>query len=341
MGAVAGKVYRGDYWSDRGVIHVLGDDSVYPLPRLTRPDGKPVHSHNHGWGYHGQDSLQLAHDLLADVYGQPVPRAIYDPLSESPLMMQLSGSGPWELTELQLRDAAELLARHSKPDWLPPTPRPRHSTAAALLTDDEVGFDDDDAPAAVAPPEPVAVVDEEPAFADVDFAPEPVLVAPPPAPETEAVRPEVTIWTDGATRSNPGRGGYGALLVCGDLRREVTGGHPETTNNQMELMAAIAGLEALKCPCRVTVITDSQYLQRSITQYIERWIGNGWRNAKGKPVANQGLWMRLSAAMEPHEVEWRWVRGHNGDAGNEAADGLANRGLQAVEQGELEPCLLP
>lgn len=336
MTAVAGKVYRGDYWSDCGVIHVLADDRVYPLPKTTRGNGQPLHSHQHGWGYIGQGSLQLAHDLLADVYGEPVPRAIYDPLSESPLLMSLSGSGPWELTELQLRDAAELLARSMNLSWLPPTPRPR-SGGPALVADEDVGFDD--------PPPAVVEAPEEPAFADVEFAPEPEPPALPPSsappPATDATeRPAVMIWTDGATRTNPGPGGYGALLVSGDLRREVKGGHPTATNNQMELMAAIAALEALKCPCTVTVFTDSQYLQRSITQYIERWLVNGWRNAKGKPVANQQLWVRLSKAMEPHEIEWRWVRGHNGDTGNEAADGLANQGLLAVEKGELEPCLL-
>lgn len=145
--------------------------------------------------------------------------------------------------------------------------------------------------------------------------------------------PRVTIYTDGACSGNPGPGGWGAILVHGDHRREIKGGEPFTTNNRMELMAAISALEALKKPCFVDIHTDSQYLRNGITSWIDRWKRNGWRTAEGKPVKNAELWRRLDAALARHRVRWHWVRGHAGDAFNERADELAREGLEAVRSG--------
>lgn len=289
-----GKVYRGDYWSDRGIVTVLADEGIYPLPLLMRTDGQPVHAAGHGWGHVGVRSLQMAHDLLADVYGERVPRSIYDPLSESPLLMLLAGPGPWELAEETLRTFVTRLCRDTPIEW-GPTLKP------------------------VAASETLAAAQEAP--------------EPPPSE-----KPVVTIWTEGSCRSNPGPAGYAALLVSGEHQREVLGGHPFATNNQMEMLAAIAGLEALKQPCKVTLVTDSQYLRRGITEWIHRWMQNGWENSQGKPVANQKLWIRLHEATQLHEVEWKWVKGHNGHEQNEHVDGLAKKALVAVENGELEAC---
>ncbi len=140
---------------------------------------------------------------------------------------------------------------------------------------------------------------------------------------------EVTIHTDGACSGNPGPGGWGALLQFGAHERELKGGAPETTNNRMELFAAIAGLEALKRPCKVHLHTDSTYLRDGITKWIHNWKRNGWRTAAKKPVKNVDLWMRLDEAIQRHEIEWHWVKGHAGDPGNEAADALARQGLDA------------
>ena len=139
----------------------------------------------------------------------------------------------------------------------------------------------------------------------------------------------VTIHTDGACSGNPGPGGWGALLQFGGHERELKGGEPATTNNRMELMAAIAALEALKRPCRVGLHTDSTYLRDGITKWIIKWKRNGWRTAARKPVKNVDLWQRLEAAMAEHEIAWHWVKGHAGDPGNEAADALARQGLEA------------
>lgn len=137
----------------------------------------------------------------------------------------------------------------------------------------------------------------------------------------------VIIHTDGACRGNPGPGGWGAVLEHQSRERELYGYEPETTNNRMELMAIIQALEALKRPCRVRAITDSQYVMKGVTEWMAGWKKRGWRTASRKPVANRDLWERLDAAIQRHEIEWEWVRGHTGHAGNERADQLANRGI--------------
>lgn len=138
---------------------------------------------------------------------------------------------------------------------------------------------------------------------------------------------EVAIYTDGACSGNPGPGGWGALLISGAHRKEIKGGEAETTNNRMELMAAIEALAALKRPCRVELHTDSSYLRHGITDWIETWKRNGWRTANRKPVKNIDLWQRLEAAREPHHVSWHWVKGHAGHPENERADELAREGM--------------
>lgn len=142
-----------------------------------------------------------------------------------------------------------------------------------------------------------------------------------------AARKTVLIHTDGACRGNPGPGGWGARLEFNGKVKELCGGEDDTTNNRMELMAAIQALEALKEPCRVTLYTDSNYVRSGITEWLKGWKAKGWRTADKKPVKNQDLWQRLDAAAATHEVDWRWVKGHAGDPGNEAADRLANLGL--------------
>jgi ribonuclease HI len=143
----------------------------------------------------------------------------------------------------------------------------------------------------------------------------------------------VIIHTDGACSGNPGPGGYGAILEWDGHVREIKGGEPLTTNNRMELMAAIAALEALKRPCTVDLHTDSQYLRNGIMTWIKQWKRNGWRTADKKPVKNIDLWQRLEAALGKHRVRWHWVRGHAGDAMNERADELAREGISAVRAG--------
>ena len=135
--------------------------------------------------------------------------------------------------------------------------------------------------------------------------------------------PHVTIYTDGACSGNPGPGGWGAVLAFGAHEKELKGGEAQTTNNRMELMGAIAALEALKRPCRVDLYTDSQYLRGGITGWIHGWKRNGWRTADKKPVKNVDLWQRLELAIERHDVTWHWVRGHSGHPENERADALA------------------
>ena len=134
---------------------------------------------------------------------------------------------------------------------------------------------------------------------------------------------EVHIWTDGACLGNPGRGGWAALLRSNARERLLSGGEASTTNNRMELMAAIAALEALKRTCRVELSTDSQYLRQGITEWLPRWQRNGWRTAAKAPVKNQDLWQRLAAVSAQHEVGWRWVRGHSGHPENERVDRAA------------------
>jgi ribonuclease HI len=139
---------------------------------------------------------------------------------------------------------------------------------------------------------------------------------------------EVVIYTDGACSGNPGPGGWGVVLQGGGRERELYGGDVQTTNNRMELMAAIQALEALQRPTTVTLCTDSKYLLDGITKWIHGWQRNGWLTSAKKPVKNDDLWRRLTAAMDPHEITWKWVKGHAGDPGNERADELARRGIE-------------
>ncbi|PPR67623.1 MAG: Ribonuclease HI [Alphaproteobacteria bacterium MarineAlpha1_Bin1] len=140
---------------------------------------------------------------------------------------------------------------------------------------------------------------------------------------------EVTIYTDGACSGNPGPGGWGALLQFGEHERELKGGERNTTNNRMELTAAIAALETLKRTCKVHLHTDSTYLRDGMTSWIHNWKRNGWRTTAKKPVKNVDLWQRLDEAIQSHDIEWHWIKGHAGDPGNEAADALARQGLDA------------
>ena len=144
---------------------------------------------------------------------------------------------------------------------------------------------------------------------------------------------KVEIFTDGACLGNPGPGGWGVLLRTGGHERELSGGEPLTTNNRMELTAAIAGLEALKRAARVTLWTDSTYVRDGITRWIRGWKANSWRTADRKPVKNVDLWQRLEAATAPHTVDWRWVRGHDGHPENERVDQLASDAARAARSG--------
>jgi ribonuclease HI len=138
---------------------------------------------------------------------------------------------------------------------------------------------------------------------------------------------EAVIYTDGACSGNPGPGGWGAVLTFGDVVKELHGGERSTTNNRMELMAAISALEALTRPVPVELYTDSKYVLDGITKWLPGWQRNGWKTASKQPVKNVDLWQRLVAAMAPYEVSWHWVKGHNGDPGNERADELARLGI--------------
>jgi ribonuclease HI len=137
----------------------------------------------------------------------------------------------------------------------------------------------------------------------------------------------VEIYADGACSGNPGVGGFGAILRAADKEKELFGCEPLTANNRMELMAVIAGLEALKKPCRVTVTTDSNYVVKGMTVWVSAWQRNGWRNSQKKEVMNRDLWERLLKASGPHEVSWEWIRGHNGHIENERCDSLARKGI--------------
>ncbi len=141
---------------------------------------------------------------------------------------------------------------------------------------------------------------------------------------------DVEVHTDGACLGNPGPGGWGALLRFRGKERELSGGEPDSTNNRMELMAAIMALETLSRSCRVRLHTDSQYLRQGITEWLPRWVARGWRTAAGGAVKNRDLWERLAAAAGRHEIRWIWVRGHSGDPDNERVDQLARRAAQAV-----------
>ncbi len=143
----------------------------------------------------------------------------------------------------------------------------------------------------------------------------------------------VEIYTDGACRGNPGPGGWGALLIAGKERKELSGAEPDTTNNRMELMGAISGLRALKRRCAVKLYTDSKYVLQGITEWLPNWKARGWRTATRAPVKNQDLWELLDAAVSVQEVEWHWVKGHSGHEGNEYVDRLANIAIDRMLAG--------
>jgi ribonuclease HI len=143
-------------------------------------------------------------------------------------------------------------------------------------------------------------------------------------------RPKVVIYSDGACKGNPGPGGWGVWLQSGEHSKELWGGAPATTNNRMELTAVIEALASLKRNCDITLYTDSEYLKNGITTWIHGWKKKGWKTAAGQPVKNIELWQRLEALTALHSIEWRWVKGHAGDPGNERADALANRGVDEV-----------
>ncbi|MBB5019655.1 ribonuclease HI [Chitinivorax tropicus] len=140
----------------------------------------------------------------------------------------------------------------------------------------------------------------------------------------------VEIYTDGACKGNPGPGGWGALLIYGGHQRELFGGEADTTNNRMELRAVIEALKVLKRPCQVRVYTDSQYVQKGISEWIHGWKRKGWRNSQNEPVKNADLWQQLDLAQSQHQMEWRWVKGHAGHEMNERADQLANQGVALI-----------
>lgn len=143
----------------------------------------------------------------------------------------------------------------------------------------------------------------------------------------------VTIHTDGACSGNPGPGGWGALLVYNGQEKEISGAEPMTTNNRMELMAAIMALESLRRPCAVDLFTDSQYVRQGITAWLKSWIARGWKTADRKPVKNEDLWRRLDLARQRHEVAWHWVKGHAADVSNNRVDGLARQAITAMRAG--------
>ena len=142
----------------------------------------------------------------------------------------------------------------------------------------------------------------------------------------------VNIYTDGACKGNPGPGGWGALLKYGDISKEMFGGELGTTNNRMELMAAIMALEALSRPCKIILTTDSEYVRKGVLEWMEGWKKRNWMTAAKKPVKNQDLWQRLDKAKQQHDIQWKWVKGHSGHPGNEKADDLANQGVIKAQQ---------
>jgi ribonuclease HI len=142
----------------------------------------------------------------------------------------------------------------------------------------------------------------------------------------------VEIYTDGACRGNPGPGGWGAVLRYNDHEKTLHGGEAQTTNNRMEMMAAIMAMESLTRPCTVKLTTDSKYVMQGITEWMANWKRRGWKTATNKPVKNVDLWQRLDQAIAPHQVRWHWVKGHSGHRENEMADQLANRGIDELAQ---------
>jgi len=154
---------------------------------------------------------------------------------------------------------------------------------------------------------------------------------------TDSSLPQVTIYTDGGCDPNPGPGGWGAILVCGIKTKELSGAEPATTNNRMELTAAIEALRALRQPCRVTLYTDSQYLKRGITEWLPQWQAKGWRRSRGQPVENADLWQELLRQAQVHQIEWQWLRGHLGHPLNERADRLAHEARRRLLAGEIQP----
>jgi len=154
----------------------------------------------------------------------------------------------------------------------------------------------------------------------------------PNTPALTIKKPQVTIYTDGACKGNPGPGGWGAWLSSGGHDKELFGGERETTNNRMELTAPIEALASLKRSCDVVIYLDSEYVRKGITEWIMNWQRRGWKTADGKPVKNADLWQRLDALRKLHQVEWRWVKGHAGDPGNERADMLANKGVASISK---------
>jgi len=152
----------------------------------------------------------------------------------------------------------------------------------------------------------------------------------PKAAAAQIAKPSVIIYTDGACKGNPGPGGWGAWLSAGGHEKEMCGGEANTTNNRMELTAVIEALASLKRSCRIVIYTDSEYVRKGMTEWIAGWQRRGWKTADGKPVKNVELWQRLDALRKLHQVEWRWVKGHAGDPGNERADALANKGAASI-----------
>ena len=152
---------------------------------------------------------------------------------------------------------------------------------------------------------------------------------------TSAAKKIVEIFTDGACSGNPGPGGWGAVLRYGEVEKEMNGGEPATTNNRMELMAAIMAIEAVKRPCEIHLHTDSEYLRQGITTWIHSWKARGWKTADKKPVKNVDLWQRLERAIETHDVHWHWVKGHSGHLENERADELARLAIRQMRDASI------
>ncbi|NJM92311.1 MAG: ribonuclease HI [Rhodospirillaceae bacterium] len=155
------------------------------------------------------------------------------------------------------------------------------------------------------------------------------------SPNKSAGKKRVEIFTDGACSGNPGPGGWGAILRHGGVEKELNGGEPATTNNRMEMMAAIMAIEAVKRPCEIHLHTDSEYLRQGITTWIHSWKARGWKTADKKPVKNVDLWQRLERAIETHDVHWHWVKGHSGHVENERADELARLAIRQMKDASI------